>query len=795
MKYSLRRILCFVAIFLLTTNSYSQEDTAKFTQKVHGYITDAESKQPLQGVIILLSSNKQINAFSDSNGYYVLDNVPIGRQSFEFNYVGYEPRTVQEVMVTTGKELELNISMTENLHQLSEVKITATKNRTQALNEFATLSARSFSVEETRRYAASISDPARMVTNFAGVSGNGDLENDIVVRGNTPKGVLWRLEGIEIPNPNHFSYFGNSGGGVSMLNANTLATSDFYTGAFPPEIGNALSGAFDLYFRNGNKDEYEHTVQVGLLGTEIATEGPFKKGGQSSYLIDYRYSTLALLLDYLNLNGLIPDYQDLSFKLNFPSKKIGTISVFGIGGANKFYTDPKKDSTEWDDTNPNVKLLNKSKMGTAGISHQYFITPSSYLKTIISGSYELSKGSSDTLNAMDAYNTVPIGSSSFTNTGLRISVLYNNKLSNRNTIRTGIIAQQLGYKLEDNYYDFGQKKWVEILNTDGSTQFYQAYLQWKSRLSNRFSLVTGVHGSYYALNGKSSIEPRGSLSYSFGINKLTLAAGLHSKPDHISTYLYRDPYYSPTDLTPNKNLDLLRAFHLVLGYEVPLPLKSRMKIELYYQRLYNIPVEKDSASGFSMLNAESVYSLIGTKPLVSTGTGQNYGIDLTLEKPLSDNYYILLTTSLYRSTYTNYKGDTYEGHFDRSYQVNLIGGKEFYLNKKGRSILGANGKILYSGGQRESPIDLPMSIASGKAVYVSGQYYTLQDPYYFRMDASLYLKLNNKKATHSIEFDIQNVTNRRNFSFTYFDNRSNKIKNVLETGLIPALSYRIEFHR
>ena len=174
--------------------------------------------------------------------------------------------------------------MIESLHKLDEVTIKASSNRTRPLNEFASISARSFSVEETRRYAASVADPARMVMNFPGVTNSGD-DNSIVVRGNSPKGVLWRLEGIEIPNPNHFSALGSSGGSISMLNANVLGNSDFYTGAFVPEIGNALSGAFDLNFRNGNTERYEHTVQVGVLGVELATEGPFKKGGKASYLV------------------------------------------------------------------------------------------------------------------------------------------------------------------------------------------------------------------------------------------------------------------------------------------------------------------------------------------------------------------------------------------------------------------------------------------------------------------------------------------------------------------------------
>jgi hypothetical protein len=378
------------------------------TQTVYGTVTDAESKKPLTGVPVINIANNQLNALSDENGHYSIPNVPVGRQSFRFSYIGYEPVSVNEVLVNSGKQFQLNISLEEETRQLNEVQITAAKDRSRAQNDFASLSSRTFSVEETKRYAASVADPARMAMNFAGVSNNGDLENQIVVRGNSPKGILWRLEGIEIPNPNHFSELGNSGGAISMLNANTLGPTDFYTGAFPAEMGNALSGVFDLSFRNGNNERAEHTFQVGTLGTEIATEGPFKKGGQASYLIDYRYSTLALIQDYLNLQGLIPDYQDLTFKMHLPTKKAGVFSIFGLGGYNRAYSAPPKDSSRWSDDTPNLQLDQKSFMGIGGISHQYFTSTDAYIKTVISYSYDEAEKDSDTLSVTEGYNSHPV---------------------------------------------------------------------------------------------------------------------------------------------------------------------------------------------------------------------------------------------------------------------------------------------------------------------------------------------------------------------------------------------------
>jgi hypothetical protein len=777
-------------------NNTSNSSQQTITQSVHGRVTDAASQQALAGVIVVLASDNTINTTTDENGYYILRSVPLGRQSFIFTYMGFETFTASEVQIISGKQPELNVSLNESLKQLEEVTVTGTKDKIKPMNEFATVSARSFSVEETRRYAASIADPARMVMNFPGVSNSGDMDNSIVVRGNSPKGVLWRLEGIEIPNPNHLSSLGASGGAISMLNANTLGNSDFYTGAFAPEIGNALSGAFDINFRNGNTERYEHTVQIGTMGVEVATEGPFQKGKKASYLFNYRYSTLALLENFISIGGdAMPNYQDAALKINLPTEKAGSFSIFGLGGYNRIVQEAKADSSLWDDENNNISFNNNSQMGVAGISHQYFLNPNAYLKTVISGSYSKSVQDADTLSPGEGYKSNPIEHTSFVNTAYRASVLYNQKLNARHTFRAGIIAQQLAYDFSYQYYNGQENQWKNVLSSDGNTQFYQAYIQWKARLADKLTLTGGAHGSYLALNGKYSIEPRASLAYQMNNSKITLAAGLHSKPEHISTYMFQNTAQGVTNTYPNKNLDLLRAFHSVAGYDITLFKNLRVKAEVYYQHLYNIPVERDVNSGFSIINAENIYSLLETdQPLVSEGTGDNYGVDISVERPFANGYYILASGSIFSSTYTNYKGETYNTRYNRGHQLNLIGGKEFKLNAKGKSLIGLNGKLLYNGGMRESLIDKNASIAEGKQVIVPGKFFTEQAPAYFRADASIYYKLNGKKATHTIQADVQNLTNRENYFFSYFDSETGTVKRVNQLGLIPTISYRVDFH-
>lgn len=787
MKILLRYLLpCLILIPALVQ--------AQLTQSIKGVVTDGDSKKPLAGVTVNLVGS-QLGAITNTDGYYEINQAPIGRQSLRFSLMGYESRNVFEIMVSSGKQTEINVSLTESVQKLQEVTVKSNRNRTKALNEFATASARQFSVEETKRYAAAAFDPARMVQNFAGVSSNGDMGNEIVVRGNSPKGILWRLDGIEIPSPNHFGSLGTSGGAISMLSSSTLGSSDFYTGAFPAEIGNAVSGAFDLSFREGNKNKREHAIMIGGLGIEAAAEGPFKKGGNATYLVNYRYSTLALLKGFLgNLGGVLPDYQDLSFKLSVPTKKAGTFQLFGLFGANKSIKNPEKDSTKWNDDNPNFMLDARGETGIVGLSHQYFFNSKSFLKTIVSFSGTNYKSNYDTLNPAANYIAVPAGRANQQDRAYRVSVLYNNKINAGNTLRAGVIMSRLTYDFMDRFYDETDKVWKTLFNNAGNTNYLQWYVQWKHKFNNAVSITTGLHGSDWSLNQTASIEPRAAITWQAGRGQVfTLAAGMHAKPEHLSTYVFDGQAANTGTGTKNRNLEMMKAFHMVAGYEKNLDAGWKLKAEAYFQHLYDVPVEQGVGSHFSMLNASSVYDLIDIGKLVNEGTGRNYGLDLTIEKPFSRNYYVLFTGSVFRSTYTTFDNKRFNTRFDRGYQSNLVAGKEWPVGRNKKNIFALNGKILTSGGLRQSPIDLPASQAAGKVRYLRDRYFSETGPVYYRFDAGISYKINRKHATHTFMLDIQNLTNHQNLFFDWYDNNSKSVKRVYQMGLFPIVNYRIEF--
>ncbi|OYX93892.1 MAG: TonB-dependent receptor, partial [Sphingobacteriia bacterium 35-40-5] len=313
--------------FLVSSASFAQKNT----QTIRGSVTDKYSQTPIQGASLqILGIQKAAN--SDSLGKFTLSNLAPDRYDISITCAGYKTMTIPNVVVTSGKEVILDIALEETFNQLKEVVVTSS-NKGGTINKLASVSARTFSMEEVNRFAGGRSDPARLVANFAGVSAPDDSRNDIVIRGNSPVGVLWRIDGMNVTNPNHFASVGTTGGAVSALNTNLLKSSDFFTSAFPAEYGNATAGVFDLGFRNGNNKKRETTLQVGVItGLEATTEGPFSKKSDASYLVGYRYA-LAGVAQTLGVNigtTSTPSYQDLSFKLNSGTSKLGKFSLFGI---------------------------------------------------------------------------------------------------------------------------------------------------------------------------------------------------------------------------------------------------------------------------------------------------------------------------------------------------------------------------------------------------------------------------------------------------------------------------------
>ncbi len=771
------------------------------SQSIRGQVLDNQSKSTLPGVnIIILDSNPLIGTTSDVNGYFVLDNVPIGRISIQATFIGYEPFIVNNLELTSGKELILNFEMTEQIVKMEEVVIKGKDDKSETNNDMTTVSARQFTIEESMRYAGARNDVSRMAQNFAGVRGANDAVNDIIIRGNSPVGLLWRLEGIDIPNPNHFGDFGSTGGPVSMLNNNVLANSDFLTGAFPAEYGNGISGVFDLKMRNGNYEKHEFLGQIGLNGFELGAEGPINRKQKSSYLINYRYSTLGIM-SAVGINfgtgTAIPYYQDISMKVNMPTKKAGTFSVFAIGGISQIdlISSNAKDTVE-NLYNNDLDIYDRSKIGIIGLSHQFLINNSSYTRLTIAASTIINNDIVDSISVED-FQPVEFYRQNFTQNKISANFFYKKKFNAKNNLQVGIRFDEFLVNVSDSIFVGIPGHYTTLTSFDGNTFLFQPYAQYQYRATEKLTINSGLHLQYLALNGSIALEPRLGIKYQINnSNTISLGYGLHSMMAPIATYFSTVETTPGNYYTPNDSIGFVKAHHLVLGYDKQLSNTMRIKAEVYYQYLFDVLIDKDT-SAFSVLNSGS-FSFGVPDRLINKGTGKNYGAELTVEKFMDKGLYFLITGSLYKSEYVASDDIERETAFSGNYVANVVGGKEFDIftgkasSKNTKSIV-FDTKFTVAGGQRYTPINLEESILQNQTVYDFDKAFAEQFDDYLRWDIRLAFKLNGKFASQEFAIDIQNVTNRQNPLYQRYNPAEGEINTVYQLGIFPVPQYRITF--
>jgi hypothetical protein len=787
----MKRLVLISILLIFGKFLFSQE----LTQTIRGTIIDKESKEPIIGATILVkTTNPAIAATSDEIGKFKLQNVPIGRQAVQVSYIGYNVQTINDLQLNSAKEIVLTIELIENAIKLEDIEVTAT-NKANTNNEMVSVSGRNFSAKETGRYAGSLGDPSRMARNFAGVSGANDQRNDIIIRGNSPLGLLWRMEGIAIPNPNHFGGQGSTGGPVSIINPLILSNSDFLTGAFPAEYGNATSGVFDLRLRNGNNEKFEHTITFGALGSELMTEGPISKKSGSSYLLSYRYSTLDILTGLGVKIGFasIPAYQDANLKLNFVTKKAGVFSVFAIGGkSSTTFFDSKRDSTQFSPANKNENVSFGSKMGIAGIKHTLSLKNNTYIKTSLAATYEGNAAYRDSLRPDKS--SYRIGGFGYSNIKGVLSSYLNKKFNAKHTLQVGGNVEYINYTTKDsalnNFDATGKAVFLYNNNFSGTTQLFQAYTQWKYKVNNELSFNTGLHYQYFTLNNQSAVEPRVGVNWNVKPNQvISFGYGLHNQTQLYGFYFYKNPV---TNKELNRELKFTQSNQAVLGYDLNFAKNFHFKTETYYQYITNIPVEQKSSS-FSLINQAGSFAVAAYKDsLVNTGTAQNYGLEFTLEKFFDKNYYFLVTASLFDSKYKGSDGILRNTAYNGNYVVNALAGFEVKLTKT--LIWLVNGKVTVAGGLPYTEIDRAASIANRKQTFKENEAFAARNDIYLKPDVRLGIRKSFKrKLALEGSLDFQNVINRKNVYFRVFDKSTSNVNTVYQNGFFPNFLFRLEF--
>jgi hypothetical protein len=785
------------------------------SQTIRGKVVAAETHFPLPGATIMLIADTTLltGVTTSADGDFRLENIPVGRYKLRVSFIGYKEHFLENIQVTSAKEVMLNISLPESTVSLQQITITAGTDG-EAANEMALASSRSFTVEETQRYAGSRGDPARMASNFAGVQGADDSRNDIIIRGNSPQGVLWRMEGINIPNPNHFNIPGTAGGPVSMINNQTLANSDFFTGAFPAEYGNSVSGVFDLKLRNGNNEQYEHSGQFGFLGTELFSEGPLSKAHTSSYLFSYRYSTLAIF-DKAGIDigtTAVPRYQDIAFRFNFPMKGASSLSFFGLGGKSNIdilISDQKTPDRNIYGENDRDQYF-KSGAGVLGVSYKHPVNASNYFSATLAVSSE----------AVDAYHELvyrhpnnnneyvldslqPLLNYRFIQNKVSGSFLYSKKIRDGGTLHVGFNSDFYLFNFRDSVRnidnnDPGYFTWRTRWNSRDKSLLLQPFLQWKYSISPKVDVVAGLHSQYFSLSESFvPAEPRAGLKWRVSErSSVNLGLGMHSQIQPPYLYFYGQTNDASGDPLPhNKKIDFTRSIQFVTGYERLIGSDFRLRGEVYYQHLYRIPVEKKRSS-FSLLNTGAGFTRFFPDTLVNTGTGKNYGVELTVEKSFSKGYLLLVTGSLFESQYQGSDRIWRDTDFNGNYALNMLSTREWFLKNRNTLALGA--KMTAAGGRRYGPVDITASDRDKEVVWVDATRNSLQFRPYFRLDFRINYKINRPKVTHEIALDLVNVLGIENIlKLTYAPNdadpSASPVREEYQLGFLPLFYYRLDF--
>ncbi|MBN1989000.1 MAG: TonB-dependent receptor [Bacteroidales bacterium] len=775
-----RAFVFLVALMLLSGEVFSQN----LTQSVRGVVVDASTGESLVGAtVILVGVEPIVGTATNVDGEFLLGSVPVGRHSFKVSMVGYQPLAVNEQMVTSSRELNLKVELHKSVTELDAVVVSVKKDA--PLNSMSTVSARQFTVEETQRYAGGLSDPARLASSFAGVATPSVSSNGISVRGNNPGGLLWRVEGVEIPNPNHFANLTVVGGGmITVLSNQMVANSDFFTGGFSAEYGNALSGVFDIKLISGNERKRNYTMQAGLLGIDFATEGPFAHGKQATYALNYRYSAMGLIAPFLPDDAGILRYQDFSAKLTFPTKRAGTFTVWGLAALDGIDMDALE-STEWEANTDRDNSQTALYMYAAGLSHRVNLTGKSYLNTSVAAT---GSGLSHEEQRVQL-DLSELPQSDVENNLWRVTLqsVLSTRFGERHSNRTGFYINRLGYNVNLSQALADGEQPTLIADQSGSSMLFQAFSQSRVMLTNRLSLNVGLHALYFHLTKQHSIEPRMGVKFDLtSRSSLGFAYGIYSRIEHLPVYFVRS-----SGAMPNKDLDLMKSEHFILSYNIKINDNLRFCVEPYFQQLRDIPV---APIGYlSTVNTEE--DVFFNHQLVSKGSGHNVGVDFTLERFLSKGFYYLATASVFDSKYKAIDGIERNTRFNRNYVLNLLVGKEWQLGRAKNNILGANLRLNYMGGNRREPIDYAASLAAKDVVYSESGARAYSAQFDDMPVVSVALSFRRNKPRYSAVWTVQvlNALGTKEFKTDYYNLKTGTIDSKFDGVMVPNISYRVEF--
>lgn len=789
----MKHLTLIILLTLSSINIFAQ------TYNLQGRVLDKVTQQPIIGASVQVENSDPVKGgITNENGVFEIVQLGIGRYTLIVQSIGYKSLRKTEVLVTGEAQNTLQFEMEESVTELSDITISATNDK-DASNIMSVVSNRSFSIEESSRFAGGMSDPSRVAYNFAGVTFSSPQDNGVVIRGNSPTSVLWRVNDIDISGAAHFGGGNLAGAGlISIYSANVLRSTDFFTGAFPSEYSNSTSGVFDINFRKGDTEKHHHSVQLGILGVDLASEGPINKEKGSSYLVNYRHGFIGYIGKLSG--GTAPNFQDLSFNLSFPSQKYGNLTIWGMGGLSDIATPYKKYVHEVDDEDPSdIKLKHREYdndfldkdidfgMGALGVNHLIPVGNFGVLSSSIGATTNLYKNETryfeqdaDTLNTgtLHPHERQQNIESKISLANTLTSTL-SPKLINKTGVRVDYItsdgySQNVDTLMGPLHYNY--KDNIQAYNLSAFTQF-------KYQLLHNLSVNAGVAMTKFELADEIAIEPRFGVQYN-PLEKVTLgvAYGRHSKREELKVYSFINPQTQEVN-----DMKLSKSDHYVGSLKINLTPNVRLTTEVYYQELFDVPVLQGTS--YSFANYTTLWN--ANAPIVNTGTGVNKGIDITLERSMVNGFYYMLSGSLYDSKYTDDLGVTRNTLFNRNYMATITAGKEFIV--KGKNLLGVNFNATYLGGTPLTPYDEQASHEQQKVVYKENELYSIKGDSEIWMNFGITYKIPKKKSIRTWGLDMQNALLTSQMRGYKYNHRLKTIDEDKVFFIMPNFYYKVSF--
>ena len=800
---SSRALPFFTAVALIALfSSFSAK-----AQTLRGIVLDADLGSPVVAATVTIQSlqtqDDTRTGLTDADGRFQFDSIPPGLYQLELKKNYFEKLIITQVDVTSGKERVLELTLRKATTTLPDVVITAPgwgRRSTRPLSEIP------LTREQTLRYPAVFFDPARVAMMHAGVVNNDDQANGLSIRGNSPGSLRWRIDGVEVTNPNHLPNAGtfsdlpvSASGGVLMFSAQMLDNTALLTGNFPAGIGDAQGGVMDLSLRRGNNHRHEFTLQASLLGLDVAAEGPLGKGENApSYLVNYRYSTIGLLSEMgVSFGDEEITFQDISLNLSFPGKRGGGVTVFGMAGKNANYFE-HKDSADIDFYKDYFDIDFSSRTAIGGISGLVKLGDKTWLKTsaIVSGQ---NSERDQTLQFENPGAIVDRFGQEEIRIGGAISVKHS--INSRLRFEGGVNAQDIRFDQDVafQFAGFGFPDSSEALHA----QLGWAWLNANWRFpSEKTAVQFGLQYTTFSQGNASALEPRLTVTQRLDDkHQLSLSYGLNSQVQPL--WMYTQKPNSPSDQVgnPNREIGFTRAHHAGLRHTLTAENAWSIRTELFYQRLFDVPISASGLPAFSMVNALETQAPPNPNAypvMVQDGIAENKGIEITAERYLSMGWFMLSNVTLYDARYQGNDGVWRNTRWNTSYMFNLLAGKEWIREVEGDKsrTFGLNARFGWSGGMRAMPIDTLASQFNilQKTVYNQSEGFTEKLPDYLRVDLRAYWKWNlGNRRNSTFGLDLQNITLRQNVAYYYWDPHTQAVETKYQLGLIPNISWRLEF--